>query len=372
MNILVICIESIADYPPTISLCRDLLDLGHEVTLMSCGCDDLPMQVSRHRAFRIENLKRRPKRLKRVIHDIEIDKRVSKYCAKNASKFDLIWTTTDYSARACGKTLFGHKHVMQLMELAEYVPAFSRHEVPIESKTVIELARRAYRVVVPEENRAFIQQAWWRLPALPSVLPNKSTIKIDGLNRAKYKKIEQQFEGENRKVLLYQGVFSTDRSFSGLIEAMDYLDDGYALYLMGVREPDWKRMDQLRAGRESVVLIPFVPAPHHLLFTDYAKIGLLPYKPSYNRASPLNALYCAPNKIWEYSKFGLPMLGSNVPGLNAAFQKSGMGLVVNIEEPRSVAEGVMTIEANWDEMSQNSLTFYKSVNTKEITRQIIG
>lgn len=40
-------------------------------------------------------------------------------------------------------------------------------------RNIENLARRASRVVVPEYNRAHIQQAYWNLPRLPKVLPNK-------------------------------------------------------------------------------------------------------------------------------------------------------------------------------------------------------
>lgn len=374
MNILVVGVESLGQYPPILALCATLLELGHRVTVMERDCAALPQTLQDNSNMEIIDLGKRPSGASRIIDDIAIEKRVRHYCVNNAERFDLVWTTSDISARACGKSLFGVKHVMQLMELAEYVPAITVRDMPFHSSVVPDLARRAHRVVVPEYNRAFIQQAWWRLERLPAVLPNKSVLKASDLDDS-INKVDQgiynRFKSEARKIILYQGVFSADRDFSKLIQAMDEIGDDYALYLMGVKNCERERIESLRDGRKNVVLIPFVPAPLHLAVTKFGHIGLLPYKPVYGRQSPLNALYCAPNKVWEYSKYGLPMIGSEVPGLVSLFAIHGLGVTCDIDNTDAVVRAVRQIERNYETYSDRSKQYFDSVDLAELVQKIL-
>lgn len=371
MKILVVSVDNIDDYPPVISLCETLVRLGHNVTVLSRNCASLPRELQSNNLLETVNLGTRPEGRARNVNDIVTDLKVKRFCREYAHSFDIVWTTTDCAARACGNALFGTRHVMQLMELAEYVPLFTRRDMPLHSSVVPELARRAYRVVVPEYNRAFIQQAWWKLERTPAVLPNKSVPNQSSAHFDNGSEIRDLFESEDRQILLYQGVFTPDRDFSQIVSAMDDLGNDYALYLMGVRDADRERLESLREGRGNVVLVPFVPAPRHLAYTKYGHIGLLPYKPSYGRESPLNALYCAPNKVWEYSKFGLPMVGSDVPGLTSLFNREGIGVTCDIDDSSAFIEAVRIIDSDYDRYSHQSSMYFESVDTAAIVQQIL-
>ena len=371
MKILVVSVDNIDNYPPVISLCETLVGLGHNVTVLSRNCTELPVELRSNNLLVSVDLGIRPEGRARIVDDIAVESKVKKYCREHVSAFDIVWTTTDYAARACGNTLLGVRHVMQLMELAEYVPLFSRRDMPLHSSVVPELARRAYRVVVPEYNRAFIQQAWWKLKRTPAVLPNKSVLNqsVDYSNSES--DIQSQFELEDRRILLYQGVFTVDRDFSQIVSAMDDLGNDYALYLMGIRDSDRARLESLCNGHSNVVLIPFIPAPRHLVYTKHGHIGLLPYKPSYGRESPLNALYCAPNKVWEYSRFGLPMIGSDVPGLTSLFNRERMGVTCDIDNSSAFVDAVLKIDSDYDKYSRRSRAYFESVATAAIVQQIL-
>lgn len=372
MNVLVVHSASLSDYPPVLSLCRDLLGLGHTITLLAKGDSGITPVLSDNPNFELVNLGARPVGPERALFDFQSDMKMERFCRQNADGYDVVWTTTNLAARACGKSLFGVKHVMQLMELAEYVPLFSRHDMPLHSHVVEELARRAFHVVVPEYNRAFIQQAWWHIPKTPVILPNKSVVLPNEKDLKQYPGIKNQFQNEKRKILLYQGAFGPDRDFSGCVDAMELLGDGYVLYLMGVQTDTLSMQPYLRKERRGVVLVPYVAAPDHLLFTRYGYIGLLSYQPSYDMYSPLNALYCAPNKIWEYARFGLPMIGSQMPALKTTFDSTGIGLTVDFRNSEAIAEAVRAIESDWNEMSIRSHSYFNSVDTAVIVDRILN
>lgn len=68
--------------------------------------------------------------------------------------------------------------------------------------------------------------------------------------------------------------------------------------------------DDLRSryASERVLFVPFIRPPHHLQVTRLASIGVLSYFPDPSSlAAVINPLYCAPNKIFEYARYGVPM-----------------------------------------------------------------
>ena len=262
---------------------------------------------------------------------------------------------------------------MQIAELTERLPAFFHSNHPPYSKLAIKLARQASKVVVPEYNRAFIQQTLWRLPETPVVLPNKPSLSDDAPKSLDCE-LNSRFEKETRKIILYQGSFADDRDLGPFADAVDLFDGEFVLYLMG-KGSDQKQQDMVEKILRShinIEYVGFVPAPDHLAYTRYARIGLLPYKPSYSgECPPLNALYCAPNKIWEYSRFGIPMIGSDVPGLTGIFARFNCGVTAK-SGPKSIAMAIREVDSTHDLMSSGSFRLYNSVDTQQIVKDIIS
>lgn len=372
MRVVVVRIGDISFFPPAISLTSALLDLGCDVTLIANGTKELPERLKNCQALQLVDLGHRgsaANRIMRIRHDPEI---VRQYIDRHKSSIDCIWTTTDISARAVGDSAKSFPYVMQLSELVEYVPLFRMGASHLHSHKVIELARLASCVVVPEYNRAHIQQAWWDLPKTPIVLPNKPyPDNISTLEKLP-DDIKSTLESDSRKKLLYQGLYTEDRNLEAYAKAIKILGDDYVLYIMGKSlgqgESWYERLSRIT---DNVVDLGFVPAPNHLAATPYGYIGLLPYKASkYSRNSVLNAVYCAPNKIWEYSRYGLPMIGSDVPGLTYAFHDGGMGITTK-NDPEAIAEAVKTIDADYDTYSARSKAYYDSIDVKGIISKIL-
>ena len=146
-------------------------------------------------------------------------------------KSDLLWTTTAISAKDIGKDVYKYKHIMQLMELVKDIPAISTQMIFMAH--IDRIARNAYKVVVAEDNRAYIQKAWWGLEEKPCVLPNKPYLAENIVTKLD-DKISSKLQKEKRKIILYQGVFSNDRRLDKFAEAIGQLGtDQYALYLIG-------------------------------------------------------------------------------------------------------------------------------------------
>lgn len=281
---------------------------------------------------------------------------------------DVLWTTTDNALRELGRTALKYKHIMQLMELVDDIPLFPVGNWP--PYNISKFAQKAYKVVVPEFNRAYIQKIWWNLNALPIVLPNKPA-NLPALEDApdNVLKFVKKLKDEKRKIVLYQGGFQPDRNLEKYAEVIDSLSDEYILYIMG---KDNEERKSLCNRYKNIEYIPFIEPPYHLLITEQAYIGLLPYVPKkvyYN--SIFNVVYCAPNKIFEYAAYGIPMIGSDLPGLRIPFERYNIGRIVCNESYEMIKENIKQIDEAYNELSRNCNAFYEDINLDEIINSIL-
>lgn len=376
MHIAVVCDENIAYLPPVLSLISGLGRLGQEVTLLtrdaSClGADQLGehLHVVEYGTWGISNYLRGVKNL------LESQKFVRAYLHEHRDRFDVVWAASDMSARMAGRELEAYRYVIQLHELVEHVPAFTRRKMPIESKSLIRLARGAWKVVVPEYNRAFIQAAYWDLPHVPFVLPNKPAYAEASQDEFpdEYAEALERLRQEPRKVMLYQGAFGNDRDLVPYARAIQELGDEYALYLLGpcVNEENKANIDRA-CEFDNVTYLGYVRPPHHLHFTRLAHVGLMPYAPStVGYFSKLNALYCAPNKIWEYARSGVPMLATDVPGIHHMFQSASLGVTIGDTDVATICEAVRRIDKDHRRMTEQAKKYYSSVDYDQLLAKVL-
>lgn len=371
MRIAVVRVGSIVHFPPAVSLVASLLDLGHTVDFMGGDVDQMPEYIKKNGLYTGIEIGAGGSLLDRAASLLSTHRIVQNHISNHMHEIDVVWTTTDISARVLGSLAFKCTHVMQLSELVEYVPLIKKGESRLHSSRVIQMARHAAKVVVPEYNRAHIQKVWWDLPEIPRVLPNKPYPDPVCENTSKMREEVNLLSG--KRVLLYQGVYEADRALSSIVDALDFLDSNYVLALMGKPVISGSaEIESLLSRSDRVIDLGFHPAPSHLEYTRLGHIGLLPYVPGKsNRFSSLNALYCAPNKIWEYAMFGLPMIGSNVPGLAFEFEKNEIGLAVDIANPYEIADAVKGIELNYQSFSTKSKSFYNDLDFKACVQEIL-
>lgn len=359
-------------YPPVISLLENMLANGRKVHLVSSTpAEKIPVEISKNDNFIYhyvtfsvgEGVKDRLSRLLK-------EKRIFRKTVATAMEdSDILWTTTDITVKVLGDVVIDYKHVMQLMELRDRYPLFlsSKHfSFPID-----EYARKAYKVVVPNLDRAYIQQSWWNLEKVPVVLPNKPySIAIDGnveLDVNEQKHLEK-IKNEKRKVILYSGLITPERNIEDFAKAIQTRKD-YCIYVMGKNFSDSNYLDKFLNENKNVEYLGYFVAPKHLSFIKYAHIGLTPYVPT--DSSKLNALYCAPNKVYEYSAFGVPMLGTNVLGLLRPFEQYNIGKVAKNMSKSAILESLKYIDKHHDEMSKAALDFFAKDNLDEIVRSIL-
>lgn len=369
MNILVVHSLDINDFPPVRNLVEVLAENGNKVTLLTRNRNgNLLLDYSRN--IRIIKLPEKAHGLLRIFNYIARIKFMRATVDREMKSNDILWTTTDLSIRELKGHVLKYKHIMQLMELVEDTPEifpFDFMKVGLKK-----YAQKAYKVVVPEYNRACIQKAWWELKQTPTILPNKPKDDVLEEKNAPPEalKIIEEVKKEKRRIILYQGWFGIDRNFEMFAEALAPLKDKYCFYLMG-KDNDY--LQKLCSQYPEIKYIGFLPPPYHLLITPYAYAALLTYVPAKSlHYSVLNPLYCAPNKIYEYAKYGVPMIGNDVPGLVLPFDKYGIGKIYQgggAEEMRTILEG---IETDYQRMSENCRKFYDDTDLYRIVEDIIS
>ena len=361
---------NVMNLPPMISLIQVLLSIGNRVILISRGGDKLPLSIRENKHFRYIELKRKENGSNpaiKLITRYEETKEIIQKTKIAMKEADILWTSTVTTVRELRSIIPNYKNVFQLMELSQY-----GHITKHIKFSLGKLARNSWKNVVPEVNRAYIEKAWWDLPSVPYVLPNKP-YSLEYTITDDMKDAVDKIKNEKRKVVLYLGGVFQDRNLETYAEALMKATDQYVLYIVGKAfdAEGRKRIDRL-VKKYHAVYLGYYDAPKHLAFVKHSYIGLLPYKTAHIIGqSELNALYCAPNKIFEYSGFGVPMIGSDVLGLKQVFEKWKIGVCVDDSSEKELYQAVNAINENYEQMSNRCYDYYNSINLEKIVKEII-
>lgn len=263
------------------------------------------------------------------------------------------------TALALGSRLFDYKYALQSNELYDTNSMYK--------KMLKKFAQNATAFIVPEFSRANICMYWYGLKKMPFVIPNfpyiaKGTTDNEDIPKSV---IDLMDSIADKKIILYQGVISAgDRSLGVIADALKEInDDNFVLLLMGKNKNS--SYEAIKEIYDKTYYIPFIAAPKHLWVTGKAHIGVL----SYDRVS-LNNLFCAPNKIYEYSAFGVPMLGNNIPGLKYCIETNGMGVCADFEDVETVKNAIIRLCEENSGYSKKSKEFFESFTFIDETNKL--
>lgn len=67
-------------------------------------------------------------------------------------------------------------------------------------------------------------------------------------------------------------------------------------------------------------------------------IGIVLYKDT-----AMNYRFCAPNKLYEYWSYGIPVIGDQLPGLISVFNQIDLGILVDMEMPENILTAIQQI-----------------------------
>ena len=271
----------------------------------------------------------------------------------------IIWFGNCESCVTIGKPIYNRKFVLSVLELDDTDSLIGK-----QLKKVI---NKAQVVLCCEKHRAAIMRIYYHLEREPYVLPNKpyeleedASVQLD----EKYKSIIEPIK--DKFLVLYQGMITPDRPLDKIADALNILNDEDTYFLvLGKSSEEYQQ--ELKKHYPRTVFGGFIPSPQHLLVTQYANIGIANYD-----YSCLNNLFCAPNKIYEYAKFGMPMLTSTNIGLTETVGAANAAVCVDFLNVEQIAEGINKIKSNYELYSKSAIDFYEGTSNFETIKKIVG
>jgi len=358
-------------YPPILSVMDVLLNEGHELTFIG-WCSDAEI-IKKYKeqgiVFHLIENNVNSMLVKKFINFIIFRRRVKRLVKKYYhTKEDKIW-------------IFGMESYWILYKLAKkysvilYLFEFPLLKVGLKYRLLSpaiqypDYINDAYKTVACEYNRAHLTKSIFGLDKLPAIIPNKPDIQDFSSNDMLSSSLLSRLK--NKKIILYQGIFNyPERRLDEICKSIDFLNDEFVLCIMGPDDENRKRLHSLYSS-DRILFLPYLPPPQHLQITRLATIGVLVYFSTPGRVDQcINTLYCAPNKLYEYSAFGIPMISNDVPALSYAFELHQAGLCVKNFTPKSIAGEILKIMENYSMYSLGSSDLYSSTNIKETIKEL--
>lgn len=347
-------------YPPCVSQIRILKDLGVDVTVLYGSSNGEILNILSNEGIECVELKDPRNRFKgkldKINNWLQFRWALKDYLKKIDLKDTVFWFGTAETLLLMRGALKNINYVASFLELLDHSPKRIKMLAP--------MAKNALAVTTCEETRSYLMQYWFKLDKLPYTIPNKPY-------SVQYKKGEKPTIEAGKRILdktkghkfvIYQGIFQNPEYMKAIAQVMrDHYPDMY-LVMMGM--DTYNIVDKVKSIHEKTIVSDYIPAPLHLQVTANAYIGILFYKPD-----SLNKAFCAPNKIFEYSNFGLPIIGNDIPGLKNTIGAAKAGCCINFSYD-SVLEAFKYIESHYEEMSKAAVDFYEGVDNVSNMKQI--
>jgi glycosyltransferase involved in cell wall biosynthesis len=204
--------------------------------------------------------------------------------------------------------------------------------------------RRVDGVITVNQSRANIMQEEYGAPRLPTVVRNCPPADSTNSNHStKLRSFVARSGAPDPKIVLYQGGIQPARGYDELVTAVQHLNKGIAVVILGFGSPETyveklkQRVTDLGLT-ERVFFHPPVPNDEMMEYTRSADVGLVFYDDNSR-----NNRYCAPNKLYDYMMAGLPSVASDLPGIQEVVQKEDVGITVDSTNPRAIAGAINTL-----------------------------
>ena len=136
-----------------------------------------------------------------------------------------------------------------------------------------------------------------------------------------------------RHLLLYQGAVNKGRGVDWLIKAMPLLDD-CILYICGDGDllDEMKRLAKDTGVNDRVIFTERIPAAELDYYTMQAEVGFVLLD-----NIGLSYYYSLPNRIFDYMRFGVPVIATDFPEISAIVKKHNTGLLTRDHSPQHLA-----------------------------------
>lgn len=360
-RIIYIVKSNLAYYPPCMSQIRMIHDLGADIEVWFGSSKDSAKEILSQEGIPYVELVD-PRGSASGMLDVLINWKsfrdaVKKRLKTIGSNDVLLWFGTAETAMPMIGALGDFEYVVSALELYDDIPAKKR--------LLGKLCRNARAVTACEITRAYIMRSWWGLDKVPYVFPNKpygsKLEKNLPLTCDATKRIIDDLGG--REFVIYQGILQNEEYVAEIAKALADLDGRYPLVLMGIdRNGMAPRIKQIFGD---TLYYESIPAPRHLEVTSRAHIGVVFYD-----GSNLNKAFCAPNKIYEYSSFGMPMIANRIPGLLNTVGAAGCAECVDLRADK-IADAIDAIDKDYERYSEAARSFFERTNNISVMCELL-
>lgn len=355
-------------YPPCMMQIRYLNACGVKTEVWFASSNDSALQILQRENIPYVCLGESPRvksKLGKVKNWLEFRRNVQRQLNTiDASEIDqtLLWIGTAESAIPLLGLLDKYHYNLTMLELLDD----KKNE--LKRKLFSILAKKAVALVACEETRAYLMRYWFELDKLPYIMPNKpyelGTQKYSAPSCEKTQKAIELIKG--KQFIIFQGIYQKLEYMKAVAGALAAMNSDYYFVLMGFDLNKTNAYEELKKIYDKVIEVPSLPAPLHLEVTSHANMGLVFYDDS-----TLNQTFCAPNKIYEYSGFGIPMLANKIPGLENTVGRFNAGCCVDFNT-EALIRAIRDIDTNYQEYSKNANALYSSVDNRRVIEEIIG
>lgn len=274
----------------------------------------------------------------------------------SAHSYDQIWILHECTAKMLLPAVKKLRYSVVVYEIEQDVLNGS-------DKATVQAIKNAEKVVVPEFCRGEILRTYLELARRPFCVPNKPVL----LEKASMAddvaaaiEVIRRIKDDGYTVLVYSGIITPERKLDLVIEATRKCESKCKLVVLGQRT---SYLNDLQSRYDdSFSYLGFIDPPAHLGVIKHADVGVVIYVPT---SASLNVLFCAPNKIWEYSGCGIPMLANDVPGLVYSVRTSGAGVCFDSDSIDDAVQSLQDIVDNRAEYALRAKEYFDSVDVRE-------
>jgi glycosyltransferase involved in cell wall biosynthesis len=363
MRVLMV-VQAMADtLPPALTAARCMANAGAQVSIVAVGCGvGARKYLSKHGV---------------ILHDLGAIVYPNTVAGRACLRARFFLATRDILRTAHWDVLWFHAaHGMQyrsLLSTSGKLIVAHAHELAYGesgwlARRQVATIRAADVCITPEPNRAWLHKVESQSKAKFFVIPNRPAADMfpARVESSTALEVYRKTGGTAvvQRLLIYQGLIARMRCVCEIIAAFRTLampDVGLLLLGSGSDESYCAEVSQHAKNDARIAVAPRIDAPDHLKVTSGCCGGILLYAPTC-----LNNIYCAPNKIYEYAHFGIPMLMPEYPYLAELNRRYNLGELCDPVSIESIAAGMKRLLLRDIEVSrENARRFLSETGTPE-------
>ena len=220
------------------------------------------------------------------------------------------------------------------------------------------LLKRVDGILTTNESRAEIIYLEYGAKFRPTPIYNCPVVRESLSAAPPLREFVRQAVPEFHRIVLFHGAIGPGRQCEELIDAAKEFDSGTIVVFLGYGSPP-SYLDILKANAaqqgvaQKVLFHPAVPNDRVVEYIRSADVGVVFYKNTCR-----NNYYCASNKLFDFLMVGVPILGSDLPGINEIVQGRNVGLTIDSDNSYEIGRAINRLiadESSYIRMRENAI-----------------